>query len=91
LTNIVHANFGGRLWDGQFFNADVYTENRTKYQFEATAESATAAYFRIIALAVKEGISVIRLVAMFDGVLADRKADHPPIKVWSRPKIASGL
>lgn len=93
MKNIIHANFGRiGFHRHQRFHADIYSSERGKHQYEVDAESATSAYFRIIAMAFRQGVTVIHCVVMFEGLIADRLTNQIPVKVWHRPKqSASGF
>lgn len=88
MGNIVHLGFKNGCVNSQSFSADVYTSNRRKFQVQIQAESVTDAYFRAVAKAFHQGISMVRCVAIYEGGSAERFDGQSPVKIWHQAELA---
>lgn len=88
MSNIVNFDFKHRSEDARLFSADVYTDSRQKFQIEILAESVTDAYFRAVASAFHQGVSMVRCVAIYDGSNSKRSSGQAPVKIWQQADLA---
>lgn len=87
MGSVVHLRFS-RGFRRQVFSADVYCNNRKKYQFQIEAASITEAYFAMVAEAVSRGVRLIRCIAIYIGRVRDRSEYQVPAKIC-KPQINS--
>ena len=85
----MHLGFKNCCVSAQVFSADVYTNNRRKFQIQVQAESVTAAYFRAVAKAFQQGISMVRCVAIYEGTNSERVFGQAPVKIWKQAELAT--
>jgi len=91
LSNIVNLGFKHRCVNARAFSADVYTNNRKKFQIQIQAESVTDAYFRAVANAFHQGISMVRCVAIYEGSNSERFSGQAPVKIWQQAELAIAI
>ena len=72
------------LSGARIFCADVYSQDRNKYQFQLAAANVQSAYDGAVKEAFSIGVRLIRCVAVYRGSIKQRTRDQAPIQVWQQ-------
>ena len=83
MGKVIHIDFNGQDLINKY-NADVYTSDMKKYQFNVIAASINEAYFNVVGQAALHDISAIRCVAVYTGRAEERVPLITPEKVWTQ-------
>jgi len=88
LNNIIYIDFNKKN-ENKNYSADVYSHDMKKYQYQTVAESISDAYYNFVNEAFDSGVSIIQCIAVYSGLMADRNAAQPPVKVWRQENNVS--